>query len=310
MHHRKIGIIGVGHVGSHVASSLITGGVCRQLVLIDKDEAKGQAQAQDLADLAALCPHRVDVKAGGYTDLRDAQLVVISASGAIFREDRLEELDASLDTMDEIIPSLGACGFQGVLLVITNPVDLVALYLQRRLGWPRHRVLGSGTLLDSTRLRKEVACHLGVAPASVAGYVLGEHGDSQLAAWSTVTVGGKPLAAYAQESFPQKQLAQTVMKTGWAVVMGKGSTEFGIGAAAARLARVILEDEQEILPVSVLLEGEYGRSGLYAGVPCRLGRDGLGEVITLDLPPEEQQAFWASCDTMAAIIGQKGGRYQ
>ena len=308
--HRSIGVIGAGHVGSHVAAALVTGGVCRDLILIDTDGPKAEAQAADLRDLAALCPRRVDVRAGGYGDLRDAGLVFISASGPIFQEDRLEELDTSLDTMDEIIPQLSGCGFGGILAAITNPVDLVALYLHKKLGWPRRRILGSGTLLDSARLRGAVARRLDTAPASVAGYVLGEHGDSQLAAWSTVTVGGIPLDRCAPPDFPRQDITRRVRTAGWDIVLGKGSTEFGIGTAAARLARAILEDQGEILPVSALLEGEYGRRGLCAGVPCRLGTGGVEEILPLDLPAEEAARFGASCDALEAAIQRKGDRFQ
>lgn len=295
---RKMGVIGVGHVGAHVASQLISRQVCDQLILLDTDAAKVAAHAQDLNDSAAFSRHPVQVMVGDYQDLADADIVVVSASGPLFREDRLEELNDNLAVMDSIIAGLKSVDYRGLLIAITNPCDVIAWYLAKRSGCT---VLGTGTLLDSARLRAALARATGVAPQSIQAYCLGEHGDSQLIAWSSVTLMGMPLAELAQR-LPERfghidraAIEREVIGAGWQIVLGKGATEFGIGAATAELALAILHDEQRILPCSVALEGHYGEQQVYASVPCLIGRRGVVEILPLPLDEREQHAFAHSC---------------
>lgn len=295
---RKMGVIGVGHVGAHVASQLISRQVCDQLILLDTDATKVAAHAQDLNDSAAFNRHPVQVTVGDYQDLADADIVVVSASGPLFREDRLEELNDNLAVMDSIIAGLKSVDYCGLLIAITNPCDVIAWYLAQHSGCT---VLGTGTLLDSARLRAALARETGVAPQSIQAYCLGEHGDSQLIAWSSVTLMGMPLTELAQR-LPERfghldraAIEREVIGAGWQIVLGKGATEFGIGAATAELALAILHDEQRILPCSVALEGHYGEQQVYASVPCLIGRRGVVEILPLPLDEREQQAFAHSC---------------
>ena len=296
---RKVAIVGVGHVGSHVASALVTQGLVSELVLIDTDKAKAEAHGADLADTVCWMPHSARVWAGDYSDCGDAELMIIAASGPIFKEDRLEELAGSLDTMDEIAPHILSCGFQGLVMVITNPVDVVASYLRRKLNFGPNRVFGSGTTLDSGRLRRNIAQALGVSPMSVEAWVLGEHGDSQMIPWSRVTVGGQPLDMVpGGPELNRQDIWERTMKAGWSIVLGKGSTEFGIGAAAAQIVRAIFFDEKRILPVSVLLEDVCGQKGIHASVPVCLGASGPEKVCLPVLTEEEKQAFIRSCQRL------------
>ena len=184
----KIGIIGAGHVGSHVASSLMTQGLCDEIVLLDTDEGKARRHADDIADSVAYMPLPAKIYAGGYEALADADIVVLSACSTIFEQDRLLELDATVKVIAEIAPQLTASGFSGIVVSISNPCDVIAQYFARITGL---NVVGTGTALDSARLRRRLAAMLGVSPHSVCAYELGEHGDSQIAAFSAATVCGK-----------------------------------------------------------------------------------------------------------------------
>lgn len=297
---RKAAIIGTGHVGSHAASSFLTTGLFESIVLVDIDEKKAWGHATDLGDMLPWLPQRTRIYAGGYDQLADADIAVVSACGTYFTEDRLRELDDTLAVMDDITGKLAASGFAGIVLSISNPCDLVAQYLAARTGL---RVIGTGTMLDSARLRRRLAQALDVAAGSVQAYCVGEHGDSQVPIFSTATVGGLPLAGYpGADSLDLDAIGRATTSAGWDIVLGKGCTEFGIGAATAVLAQAIVRDEKRILPCSTLLRGEYGVEGVYASVPCVIGKDGVEQVLTLPLSDAELAAFRASCDRLKAHV--------
>lgn len=296
---RKIGIIGVGHVGSHVASSMITQGICDELVLIDTNEKKVESHAIDLADSVTYMPHKVKVYKGTYEDIRDADILVVSACATIFEHDRLLELSATAETIKEIAPKIKESGFNGIILSISNPCDIIAQLLQYE---TKLNVIGTGTALDSSRLTRRISDATGIAPKSIQAYCFGEHGDSQMVPWSIVTINGKPLLEFIEEQpeiygkIDVKEIALITMKTGWHVVQGKGATEFGIGAATAELAKAIIHDERRVLPCSTMLNGEYKENGLYASVPCVIGKNGVEEIIEFNITDEEQKEFSKSCE--------------
>lgn len=308
----KIGIIGAGHVGSHVAASLMTQGLCDELVLLDTDTKKARGHAQDLADSAPHLPRPAAVRAGDYGDLADADLVVLSVCGTYFEEDRLRELDATAALAAQIAPQLTASGFAGIVLSISNPCDVIAQYFAQLTGL---NVVGTGTSLDSGRLRRRLAALLGVSAADVCAYELGEHGDSQIAALHAAAVGGLPLAEWVRRYAPQLAAPQAferafreTVTAGWDIVQGKGCTEFGIGAACARLAGAILHDEKAVLACSAMLRGEYGQTGVYAGVPCVVGAGGAERVVELPLTAQEQAGFARSCEVVRAHVQKLTGR--
>ncbi len=298
---QKIGIIGAGHVGSHVGSALLAQGLCSRLVYIDTNRPMASAQADDLQDMVSFTSRQAKVWAGDYSDLDDAGIVVVCASGPICKEDRLEELEESVRVMDEIIPLLKNCAFAGVILVITNPVDLVARYLADRLSIPQGRILGSGTNLDTARQVRELSRRTGVAQTSIRGMVLGEHGESQVSCWSQVSAGGVPIARLmetdpAWQGLNLEQMEDAARAAGWGILCGKGSTEFGIGNSAAQIIQAIQGDEGRILPVSVPIDGSAG--GVFASLPCVLGQGGVKRILRPRLSPEEQEKFDASCARM------------
>lgn len=314
---RKVGIIGAGHVGAHVAAMLASQGICGQIALLDTNRNKALAQSQDIADGIAYWPRPVQIWAGNYGDLADADIVVIAACGAAIEQNRLDELAATVAVLDQIVPQLKNSGFQGVVVSISNPCDVVAQYLRRALGLT---VIGTGTALDSARLSRRLASLLGVAPQSVSAYMLGEHGDSQVPAFSAASVAGQPLSQWMAEhpgrctTEDLARIARETMEAGWNIVLGKGSTEFGVASAAATLIRAILLDEKRVLPCSVLLEGQYGQRDVYASSPCLVGVGGAEEIWQLPLNDQEAQAMAESCQIIreygakAAALSTLAGR--
>lgn len=295
---RRVVIIGAGHVGAHVASALAQEGICEEIVLIDKEEKKAWAHAVDLQDRAAYIGREVQIRDGGYEDLKGAQVCVISASGLIFKEDRLEELAEALDIIDEIIPKLQQSGFSGVIVSITNPCDLVALYAAMKTHQP---VIGTGTALDSARFRVRIGQALGIAPSGVEAFCIGEHGDSQVQVWSQVRIGGRFLEELIRleperyGKMDQQAIEKSTTQAGWAIVQGKGSTEYGIGAAAAEIVKAILRDSRQILPCSLPYQRTADSPQIYTSMPAVIGGDGYPVSLPLKLNPQEQEAFDKSC---------------
>lgn len=296
MKKEKIGVIGAGHVGSHVASALSLGGLCDEIVLVDCDADKVRAQAIDLADAAVCFPRPVAIAAGGYDKLADAALVVMAACDGILEEDRLLELDNTVRVAQQILPRLKDSGFCGVVVSITNPCDIIAQYLAAGTGLT---VIGTGTALDSARLRLRIAQAAGVAPASVEAYCLGEHGDSQVAALSSAVIGGRPVQELCSEA-ALAEAARCTISAGWEIAAPKGSTEFGIGSVAAALCAAILRDERRVIPCSAMLNGEYGERGVYASLPRVIGAAGVLRTLTPELNPAERESFARSCAVLRA----------
>lgn len=304
---RKIVIVGAGHVGSHAGYSLISQGLAEEIVYIDIDERKARAQALDLYDATVYLPRHVTVRAGDYRDAEGALLIIVAA-GPLPDMDkgqtRMDTLNQTIEIIKEVVEGIRTSGFSGIILNISNPADVVTHYIQRSLGWPPEKIFSTSTTLDSARLRRAIAEAVGVDQKSIYAYALGEHGESQMVPWSAVTIAGKSLFKL-REEFPEtygrldlKAIASEGRAGGWHILGGKGSTEFGIGAAIAEVVRAVFGDENRILPVSVLLNGQYGQREVYASVPAVINSKGIGEIIELDLTEEEGAEFQASCATI------------
>ena len=304
---RKIVIIGAGHVGSHAGYALISQGLAEEIVYIDVDEKKAVAQALDLYDSTVYLPRRAIVRAGDYSDAKDALLLIVAAGplpDISKGQTRMDTLRQTIEIVKEIAKNIKSSGFDGIILNISNPADVVTHYLQHTLSWDPKRILSTSTTLDSARLRRAIAEEIGIDQKSIQAYALGEHGESQMVPWSAVTIAGKSLSRL-REEYPETYgkldlpaIAAAGKAGGWIILGGKGSTEFGIGAAIAEVTRALFGDEHRILPVSVLLDGQYGQHNVYASVPAVLGADGVEQIIELNLTAEEQAQFDASCKTM------------
>lgn len=302
---RKIVIVGAGHVGSHCGFSLITQGVCDELVYIDVDRDKAVSQAMDLSDATAYLPHRVDVRAGDYGELADADVLVMAAGPLPnMNQTRMDTLGDTISVMKTVVGPVRESGFSGVIVSISNPADVIAHYLQVHIGLPAKRVISTSTTLDSARLRRVLSERTGVDRKSIHAYVMGEHGESQMVAWSNASIAGIPLSELRKKypdsygRFDLDELAAAAKKGGWTVLYGKKSTEFGIGTSLCEIVKTIFHDEKKVLPVSCLLEGEYGQRDVYASVPAVLGANGVERVVEIALEPAELAKFAASCDTM------------
>lgn len=304
---RKVVIVGAGHVGSHVGYALISQSLADEIVYIDSDRAKAVAQALDLTDATNYLPVRTKVTAGDYSDAADAQIMIIAAgplpSG---NQTRMDTLGQTIEILKEVTASIKKSGFDGIIVNISNPADVITHYIQHTLNWVPERIFSTSTTLDSARLRRAIAQETGIDQKSITAYALGEHGESQMVAWSAVTIAGKPLSQWRDE-YPDTfgkldldALADAGREGGWTILRGKGCTEFGIGASAAEVVRAIFYNENRVLSVSVLLNGQYGQHDVYASVPAIVGRDGIAHIIELHLTPEEQEKFDASCRTMSA----------
>lgn len=304
---RKAVIIGAGHVGSHAGYALASQGIVDEIVFIDVDEKKARAQALDIFDSTAYLQRRVLLKAGDYSDAADAELLIIAAGPLpdfTKGQTRMDTLKQTVEILADVVEKIKESGFHGIILCISNPADVIAHYVQHKLNYPANKIISTSTTLDSARLRRAIAEEVQVDQKSVYAYALGEHGESQMVPWSNVTIAGKPILELITEK-PEiygklnlEEIAAEGKAGGWHILRGKGSTEFGIGAAIAEVSRAILGNERKILPVSVLLNGEYGQYDVYASVPTVLSNQGVESIIELKMTQEEKELFDLSCKTM------------
>ena len=294
---RKVGVIGMGNVGSTVAHYIVAMGFADDLVLIDKNEAKVKADALDFEDAMANLPFHTNITVNDYSALKDAD-VIVSALGNIKLQDnpnadRFAELPFTRQAVKEVAQKIKESGFNGKIVAITNPVDVITSLYQKITGLPKNHVLGTGTLLDSARMKRAVAERLNLDPRSVDGYNLGEHGNSQFTAWSTVRVLGRPLTELADKrGLDLEELDKEAKMGGWTVFQVKKYTNYGVATAAVKLVNAILSDSLTELPVSNFRE-EYG---VYLSYPAVVGRDGVVEQAQLDLTEEELQKLQTSAD--------------
>ena len=300
---RIIGIMGLGHVGAHVAYSLAIQGIADELVLADQNQHKLASEVQDLRDAVAYIPHRVTVRAADFSELGDCDLLINSVGKIdLLRgtHDRVTEMDFTISAVRSFVDKVKASGFNGVVINITNPCDIVTRELALHLGLPRGRVFGTGTGLDTARLLSALARQTGIDHKSITAYMMGEHGSQQFAPWSCVSFRGKSLDDWAKTDerfrFDRDALQHESIEGGWVTFSGKYCTEYGIATTAARMASVVLHDEKAIMPASAELCGEYGEDGLFVGVPCVIGANGVEEVVELPLTDEEKATFHACCD--------------
>ena len=307
---RKVVIIGAGHVGSHVALALVQSGDVDDIVLIDKDENKALGQACDLDDAVtgAACGRDTVVRAGDYTELNNADILV-TAFGRSRRpgETRLDMFTDSIRMADDVVAHLRQVDFHGIMISISNPADIICEYIRRRMAWAPQRCFCTGTSLESCRLLRVMGNLAGYARRSLQGYCLGEHGNSGFIAWSTVRINGRLFTEIMKEKpewgdLDLADLQLKVKRAGDMEVDFKGCTEFGIANATLMIIRAVLHDQNLIWPCSTVLDGKYGEKDGVAGVPCVIGRNGIEEVVEIPLSPEEQEKFHASCDIIRGFL--------
>lgn len=301
---RKIGIIGMGHVGSTVAHGLIAQGLFDDYVLIDSNSEKVKADALDFQDAAANLNHHANIIVNDYSALSDAD-VVVSALGDISLQDnpnadRFAELTFTAKQVPSVSKKLVASGFKGVMVVISNPVDVITSLFQHYTGFAKEKVIGTGTLLDTARMKRAVSNIFKVDPRSVFGYNLGEHGNSQFTAWSQVRVKGQSILTLTDPD-ERAVLAQEALKGGHRVFYGKKYTNYGIATATIRLVNAIITDSHEELPVSTY----YEPLDTYLSYPAIVGRQGILERLLLQLTAEEETQLAQSANFIKTKVKEK-----
>ena len=310
----RIAIIGAGHVGATTAYALMLRALFREIVLIDRDHALAEAEAADIADANALArPTRI--WAGDYADAAGAGIAVITAGGVTHdSQSRLSVAAESAAIVSDCVNGLIDAGFRGVLIVSANPVDLMTLVAVRCSGLSPGQVIGTGALLDTSRLKQALSEALDVSPASIEALVLGEHGDSEVAAFSTVRIGGLTLEQFCAGSraLDTAAIARQVRDAGYGIVRGKGYTSYGVATAIVRICEAVIRDEKAVLPVTTLLTGQYGLSGLCLSLPCVLAAGGVERILAPGLDPDETVALAASAQVLrtafAALSDPIAGR--
>lgn len=308
---RKVVIIGAGAVGSTFAYALAQSGVADEIVLTDMDNNLVQGQVMDLAHGLPFYPN-VQINAGDAQDYRDAHVIVITA-GSKQRpgESRLDLLQRNTRIIESIMDEIQAQDSQAVVLIVSNPVDVLTYVAQRRVNWPRGRVIGSGTVLDSARFRYLLSQHCGVSVHNVHAYILGEHGDSEFAAWSISHIAGMRFDDYCQMcgdcrdwQAERRQIEEAVRTSAYHIITYKGATYFAVGQALVRIVSAIVRNEKSVLTVSTVLEGEYGLNNVCLGVPAMVGEAGVERVIEAELPMQERTALERSADVIREAITQ------
>jgi len=300
----KVGIVGAGFVGSTAAFAMVTTGAASEVVLVDANEALAQAQAQDIAHAVPFA-RATAVRAGSYAALEGAGVVVLSAGVAQKPgETRLDLLERNARVFAAVIPAVLAAAPDAVLLVATNPVDVMTQIATRISGLPRHRVIGSGTVLDTARFRALLAERLGVTPKSVHAHVVGEHGDSEVLLWSVATVAGVPVErAAAQLGRPltlvdRATIDEGVRRAAYRIIAGKGHTAYGIGGGLARLVAAIAGDERMVTTCAMLNDAVTGVPEVVLSLPRVIGAGGVLDTILPDLAPEEESALRRSAEIL------------
>ncbi len=308
MNLRKVAIIGCGMVGSTTAFALMESGLFTDMLLIDVDRDRAVGEAMDLSHCLPFT-HPVEIRAGEYRDLSDCGIIIIAAGvGQKPGETRLDCIHKNVAVFRSIVPQIVKYNRSAFLMVVSNPVDIMTYVTYKLSGLPQHTVFGSGTVLDSARLKFSVGRRLNVDPKSVHAFVIGEHGDSELAVWSSANVGGIPLdkycahCGYTGHEDNRKKLADSVKNSAYEIIARKGATYYGIAAAATRICKSIVSDEHSIMPVSVFARGHYGLNDVYISLPALLGSGGVEDVIEIDLSERERDALLRSAETLKSVI--------
>lgn len=299
----KVVVVGTGAVGAAVAFDIVMNHVCDDLILIDINKEKSWAEATDLQHSLGYSGSRMRVKDGEYEECKDADLVVIAAAlPYITGQTRLDMMEKAAGIMKSVVPAIMASGFSGIIVVITNPVDVMSYYVYKLSGLPASKVIGTGTALDSARLKYHLADVMSVDPQSVHALCMGEHGDSQIIPWSQITVGGKKFLDIVNdnkvrlEGFNMDLVTEDIKKIAYRIVNAKGATTFGIAATTVQIIKAVLDDENKVIPVSAMLNGEYGEKGIYAGVPAVLNNQGVKELVEYHLAQNEMMELKKSIE--------------
>ena len=289
MNPRKAAVIGCGFVGSAIAFALMQSRLFSEMALLDADADKADGEAMDIAHGVPFAG-QMKIYAGNYEDIADAAIIIVTAGANQKPEEtRLDLVHKNVAVYRNIIPQIAGQGFEGILLVVSNPVDILTYAAVKLSGFPEQRVIGSGTVLDTARLKYALSEHLGVDSRNLHSFIIGEHGDSEIAAWSSTNVSGIPLDDFCEmrghfnHAQAMRQIAEEVKNSAYEIIEKKGATYYGIAMSVKRICESIVRDEKSILPVSSVMHGNYGIDGIALSMPAIVGSDGVENHVPISL---------------------------
>ena len=305
---RKAVMVGCGFVGSASVFALMQSGLFSEIAMIDADMDKAEGEAMDISHGIPFAKH-MRVYPGNYDDVRDAGIVIVTA-GANQKPDetRLDLVHKNVGIFKSIIPEIASRDFKGILLIVANPVDILTSVAQKLSGLPENRVIGSGTVLDTGRLKTRLSDHLGVDSRSIHAFIIGEHGDSEIAAFSSANVSGIPLNDFCEmrghysHDEAEKNIAEEVKNAAYEIIQRKRATYFGVAMAVKRICECIVRDEKSILPVSTMMHGEQGIDGVVLSMPCIVGSDGIETQVPIKLDEDELKRLRESAGILKGIV--------
>ncbi len=305
---RKAAIVGCGFVGSASAFALMQSGLFSEIVLIDADRNKAEGEALDISHGLPFAKP-MQIYAGGYEDISDAAIIIVTAgAGQKPGETRLDLVKKNVGIFKSVIPQIAKYNKDGIMMIVANPVDILTYTAAKLSGFPQNRVFGSGTVLDTARLKYLLGEHLGVDNRSVHAFIIGEHGDSEIAAWSSANVSGIPLhnfcemRGYFNHDEAMEKIAEDVKNSAYEIIEKKRATYYGIAMSVKRICEAIVRDEKSILPVSSIQTGNFGISGVALSMPAIVGKHGVEGSVPIDLSESELAALKKSADTLKAVL--------
>ena len=309
---RKVAVIGCGFVGSASAFSLMNSGLFSEIVLIDSDRAKAEGEAMDISHGVPFA-REMKIYAGDYDDIVDAAIIIITA-GANQKptETRLDLVHKNVKIFQAIIPEISRRECKGILLIVANPVDILTYTAIKLSGFQENRVIGSGTVLDTARLKSKLSRHLEVDSRSIHAFIIGEHGDSEIAAWSSANVSGIPINEFCEmrghydHEKAKEEIADKVKNSAYEIIERKHATYYGIAMAVKRICEVIIRDEKSIMPISSMMHGEHGIDDVVLSMPAIVGKNGLETKVPISLDEKEKIKLKESADTLKRIINDLG----
>ena len=307
---RKAAMIGCGFVGSASAFALMQSGLFSELVLIDANHDKAEGEAMDIAHGLPFAG-QMKIYAGDYEDIVDAAVIIVTAGAAQKPgETRLDLVNKNVNIFKSIIPEIAKRNYKGILLIVANPVDILTYTAVKLSGLPENRVIGSGTVLDTARLKYALGEHLEVDSRSVHSFIIGEHGDSEIVAWSSTNVSGIPvndfceLRGHFNHEEAMHRIADDVKNSAYDIIEKKGATYYGIAMSVKRICECIMRDEKSILPISSMMHGEYGISDICLSMPTVVGREGVETRVPIQLNEQEESALSASAEQLSKVAAQ------
>lgn len=304
----KVAVIGCGFVGSACAFTLMQHSLYSEMVLIDVDRSRAEGEAMDISH-GLLFAKPMNIYAGGYDDLADASMIIITA-GANQKpgETRLDLVRKNTKILLSVLAEIEKRNFRGNILIVSNPVDILTRVAQRHSALPEERIFGSGTVLDTARLKYLLGEHLSVDSRSVHAFIIGEHGDSEIPVWSSANVSGVPLhdfcemRGYYDHDNAMLEIGESVKNSAYAIIERKGATYYGIAMAVLRICEAVVRDEKSILPVSAALHGEFGIEGATLSVPAILGKNGVEKIVPISLSESELTRLRYSADMLKSVF--------